>query len=120
MYQILDSKLKELAALIPVNVFSTETTEQYDKMLGIKLTLQDKIKTLTQVLETEFIGTYPEHSNLRNQMRKIQVAFNKFVDKQVRYENLNDPIAKMAQLASQSPEKMYKNSMIEFHILDGK
>ena len=120
VFQALDSQIKELAKLIPVDVFCTATSEQYDKMLDIKLTLQAKIKAMTEILEQEFVGSYPEHVKLRNQMRKIQIAFNKFVDKQVRYENQNDPIAKMAQLATQSPDKMYKNSMIEFHILDGK
>jgi hypothetical protein len=81
-------------------------------MLNIKLTLQKRIKVVQATINCGIL-ICEQHMDLQRKLRKVILAFNKFVDKQVRYENMSDPIAKMAILANQSPSKMYKNSMIE-------
>ena len=118
-FQELDAEIKELASLIPTSVFCTDTQEKYDKMLNIKLTLQNRIKSVKKQLEESFGGN-PDQIDMNRRFRAVCIAFNKFVDKQARYEELSDPIARMALIANQSPNKMYKNSVIELFILDGK
>ena len=77
-YQKIDKEIKELASLIPTDVYCTDTQEKYDKILKIKLTLQKRIKAAQSAINLNDTLDN-EHVDLMRKIRKVILAFNKFV-----------------------------------------
>lgn len=111
------SVIKELDAQILTRPVETITEEQYFAARAMKLDLQARIKNIMTIIDNDFSGTWPEHKELRDSVRKIGLKFNRYVDIQMRYESEKDPIAKGAYIYNCSPKTMHAQCMAQLEIL---